>query len=159
MTARAELPPVPTGLAAAALLWGTAPQDYTPNISTLKNTHVKHISSTVNPDNRFKLLQHFVTILYFFRTASVIKSFRVFLILGQSSQAVYLLFEYNPAVSTIAFSAPKAVAYKCNPYTLYQTCIKSKVNISVDVTLIWSCLFPHVHQESPAMYFLSAFPF
>lgn len=138
---------------------GTAPQDYPPNIRTLKNTHVDDISSTVNTGNRFKLFQRFVTISYFFRIASVIKSLRVFLILGKSSQAVYLLYEYNLAVSTITFSAPKAMAYKYNPSTWYQTCIKSKINISVDVTLIWSCLFPHIHRESPAMCFLCAFPF
>lgn len=116
-SARAELPPVPTGMAAAALLWGTAPQGYTPNTRTLKNLHPNNISSTVNTGNRFKLFQHFVIILYFFRTASVIKSLRVFLILGKSSQAVYFVHEYNPAVSTITFGAPKAVAYKYNPYT------------------------------------------
>lgn len=142
-------------MAAAALLWGTGPQDYTPNTRTLKNTRANNISSTVNTDNRLKFFQYFVIISYFLSTASVIKSFRVFLILGKSSQAVYLLSEYNSAVSTIAFSAPKAMAYKYNPYP----CIKSKVSISADVTLIWSCLFPHVHRESPAMCFLSAFPF
>lgn len=46
--------------------------------------------------------------VFFFSTAAVIRSLRVFLVLGNSSHAIYLPYEYNPAVSTVTFIAPKA---------------------------------------------------